>query len=93
MAFHYLWRVLDYRRDPREDIAHNRHADKGRNGHANFHGVNIGMVADNDAGFFHALYALHHGRRRQAYAAPQFSVREPTIDLQLMQELPANLVE
>src|SRR5438874_523239 len=93
MALHHLWRVLHYGRDSCEHIAHNRHANERSDGHSNFHWVNIGVVPNDDAGFFHTLNALHHSRSSKANAASQLGIREPSINLQFLEQLPADLVE
>src|SRR6476659_9792985 len=93
MAFHHFWRILHDRGDPGKDITNNRHADKSGDWHADFHWIDIAVIADNYAGFFHALYPLHDSWGCESHSPSQFSVREPTVDLQLLQQLPANLIK
>src|ERR1041385_2420220 len=93
MALHDLRRILHHGGNAGEHISHNRHSYESGDWHADFHWVNIGVIAHNNAGFFHALNPLNNCWCSEAYTPAQLSVREPSIDLQLLQQLPANLIE
>ena len=93
MALNDLRRVLHHRGDPGKNISHNRHADKSCDRHANLHRVDVGVITHDNAGLFHALDPLYHGWRGEAHASSQLSVREPPVDLQFLQQLPADLIE
>ena len=51
------------------------------------------MVPNDNAGFFHTLNALYHSRSSKANAASQFGIRKPSVNLQLLEQFPADLVK
>jgi hypothetical protein len=56
-------------------------------------GVDVGMIATDETGFFQGTYAPKAGGRRNARAAREFDVGHATVGLKVTQNAPVNPVE
>src|SRR5262249_4196290 len=93
VALHHLRRILDHGSDAREHISHHRNPDEGGNRHSHLHWIDVSVITDNNAGLFHPLDALHYRRGGKTHPAAQFGVRKPPVYLQLVEQLPADLIQ
>jgi hypothetical protein len=79
MALADFRQFFQQRRQPRRHITNDVHPDKRCDRQADFFGINVGVIASDDARILHAPHAFGHCRNRQANAPSQLGKGEPRI--------------
>lgn len=93
MAFDDFRDLSDDFGESAEAVSGDADFDEGGHGEADFFGLNLGVVADDDAGFFEFVDALCGGWGRETDAATELCEGDAGILLEFVEDSEVDLVE